>query len=166
MASRRAFLAAASALSVAGATATAHAAPLAAIEAAPIDAGPLLAPAVPGVTLGLGWRVGSVEPVRHGAAALELLHDDGGHAKLLLCRREGAGEGLAQSDQLDFILANDGAGHRPTSETLARAVRVLAAAITADERQHGRPASLLLALQTHRRRQVELAPLKRDGALH
>lgn len=171
MANRRAFLAAASALSVVGlGPNTAGAATPDAVDASelPAQTSPpwsLIAPAKGGSAIGLGWRVERLDPPTHGAATLHLRNDDGGTARVLLCRHIGAPEGVAHSLFLDIFLANDGSGRRRSDESLVRALKVLARAITASEEVERRDDAALLTLSTHAARQHLLPPSRRAQRL-
>lgn len=102
-------------------------------EPAPDNLWPLLAPLAPGDLIGLGWSVGELTRVSHGAAVLTLVSAQGS-ARVHLCRHDGAPRGVAHSDSIDLLLMNRAEGLVPTDENLARVLNVLALLIRGNER--------------------------------
>jgi hypothetical protein len=94
---------------------------------------PLLAPLAPGDAIGLGWRVGELTAVSHGAAVLTL-ESEQESVRVHLCRFDGQAHGVAHSDTVDLLLMNRARGARPTDEGLARVLVVLARLIRGNER--------------------------------
>ena len=94
---------------------------------------PLLAPLRIGSEVGLGWRLVALSGVEAGAAVLTLRRGTR-FARLHVCRLDGRPRGMAHSDNLDFLLMNDGNGANPTDEGLARVVNVLSELVTKNER--------------------------------
>ncbi len=89
----------------------------------------LLAPFREGSPLALGWVLGSLSPVRVGAATLLLCHPEHGVARVSIRRNTGAAVGVAHTDQLDFILMNGGGGTAQTDGSIARILVAFAAAL-------------------------------------
>jgi hypothetical protein len=93
----------------------------------------LLSPLQPGSTVGKGWKVHSLGPVRNGAAILSLTHKTHGAARVHVCMRQGKATGLAHSHLLDLVLMDGGDGAKPTQEALGRVVHGIAKRIAKNE---------------------------------
>lgn len=87
----------------------------------------LLHPFVRGSPLGLGWVLESVAPIESGAATLVLRHPREGVARVAIHRNTGEPRGVAHTEQLDFLLLNDGGGREQTAQSVGRVLRSLAA---------------------------------------
>jgi len=96
---------------------------------------PLLAPLGAGAAIGLGWSVGSLAGVVHGAAVLTLTHSDGREARVHLCRRTETSSAPAHSESIDLFLMNEGDGGAATDESLGRVLNVLALVIRHNEKR-------------------------------
>ena len=75
----------------------------------------LFSPLKPGASVGKGWKVDSLSPVRDGASILALTHKTQGTARIHICMRQGKATGLAHSHLLDLVLM-DGAMARDRPE--------------------------------------------------
>jgi hypothetical protein len=100
-----------------------------------VDAWRLFEPLAQGDEIGLGWRLMRLSDVTQGGVVLTLGHEGGAEARVHLCRKEGAGQGVAQSDGFDLFLMNHGSGSSPTDEALGRAIKTLARIIGDNERR-------------------------------
>ncbi len=90
-----------------------------------------------GASLGLGWSLSAVSPVRMGASVLDLVHRDGSVARVHLCAREGRPKGLAHTALFDLVLMDGAQGDRATDERLGRALLNLASRIKQNELSAG-----------------------------
>ena len=95
----------------------------------------LLAPLRAGDEVGLGWKLSSLTPVRHGAAVLTLARGQE-QARVHLCARRGFTHGIASTRHFDLLLMNDGDGLSRTDESLGRVIKTLAAYVERSERAH------------------------------
>ena len=86
----------------------------------------LLAPLAAGSSVGRGWSLDALSPVRDGAAVLSLSHRDGRLARLHICAHDGRPRGLAHTALFDLVLMDGGQGDRPTDESLGRVLLTLA----------------------------------------
>lgn len=91
------------------------------------------APLAAGSALAGGWHLDGLSPVRAGYTTLTLRHDSGNTAVVRVHRREGAPNGIAQSEHLDFLLMNDAQGNAATSEDLGRVILGLAQVVRQNE---------------------------------
>jgi ferredoxin len=104
----------------------------------------LFAPIRAGTSLGLGWKVEGLSPIRRGAATLELRHERGA-AQVVVHRNGGSPRGVAHTSDLDFLLMNGGG---PTEGEVGRVLLGLAAALQRRGRRPGDEA-LLAGLAPH-----------------
>ena len=109
---------------------------------------PLLAPFREGSALGLGWSLGSLSPVRGGAAVLVFQHEAGGIARVTLRRNGGAPVGVAYTDDLDFMLMNGGGGAARTEASIGRILAGMAIVLRKRARASAHT-DLLATLQPH-----------------
>ena len=107
----------------------------------------LLAPFAEGATIGLGWVLESLSPVRGGSASLALRHEEHGNALVAIRRNGGAPLGIAHTDRLDFLLMNGGSGRTHTDDSIAHAI--IAMAETLQEQAATVPEGVLAALLPH-----------------
>lgn len=110
-----------------------------------LDPSKLFAPLNAGGSVGFGWSVESLSPPISGGLFLNLIHDSGATARVRVCRREGEGMGVAQSDLLDFVIMRR--KRMQTEETLGRAVLAIAAAARKNEQRCG---AIVDSLKTHK----------------
>jgi ferredoxin len=102
----------------------------------------LIDPFSAGSTLGMGWVLDSLSPVRGGAATLVLRHERKGVARVAIRRNNGRPRGVAHTEHLDFMLLNAGSGATQTEESIER---VLVAFAESLPKQHNGTHSELLA---------------------
>jgi hypothetical protein len=95
----------------------------------------LLDPLRSGDMIGLGWSLAEVSHPAQGAVILTLAHDSGGQARVHLCKVARSGQGVAQSDNIDFMLMNRAGGAEPTDEVLGRVIKTLAELVRGNERR-------------------------------
>lgn len=112
----------------------------------------LVAPLQVGDLLGGTWRLASVGTIIHGAVVLELHDLETQRARIHVCAREGASEGLASTGRLDLILMNGGNGKTASDEYLGRVVLGLAALIEQNEDRAFKAHPELAGLMTHEER--------------
>lgn len=106
----------------------------------------LLAPFAEGATIGLGWSIESLSPIRSGAAQLVFRNEQGSTARVAIRRNQGAPLGVARTDHLDFMLMNGGGGASHSEESISRVLSFIADTL----RQQAAPdAALLDALSPH-----------------
>jgi hypothetical protein len=93
----------------------------------------LLAPLTIGASVGGGWSIADLGPVKDGASVLTLTSPVAGEARVHICARNGAATGLAKTNLLDLVLMDGGNGNDPTRESLARVVTGIARRIAKNE---------------------------------
>lgn len=99
--------------------------------AAPIDAPSWwLVAHEPGTHLGNGWTLEAVGEVRDGACSISLRHEGGTEAQVAIHRNLGAPVGVANTDELDFVVMNGGAGSTATDHGVAQVLVAMAARIS------------------------------------
>lgn len=115
----------------------------------------------PGQALGAGWHLADLGPVAAGAVVVHLVDVEGRAARVHLCARDGAAEGVAHTDRLDLLLMNRGDGHTPSDEGLGRVVIGLAGVIRGNEAAAFAAHPELAGLLPHRERLRSLAGTSR-----
>ena len=93
----------------------------------------LLTPLQLGASVGKGWRLKHLAPVKNGASVLTLNHAVHGSARVHICARNGTSHGLTHTRLLDLVLMDGGNGNRRTKEDLARVVTGIAKRIGKNE---------------------------------
>ena len=93
----------------------------------------LLNPLKLGSSVGKGWSIRKLTAVRSGSSVLTLSHGVHGEARIHICARSGAGNGLSQTLLLDFVLMDGGDGNLRTNEGLARVVKGIANRVAKNE---------------------------------
>lgn len=93
----------------------------------------LIGPVSKGMSLGKGWSVSDLSPVRKGASVLTLSHLAHGEARVHICARKGANAGLTHSHLLDIVLMDGGNGNKRTQENLGRVIQGIAQRISKNE---------------------------------
>ena len=93
----------------------------------------LLAPLSKGASVGKGWTLSALSPVRAGASVLTLKHARHGTARVHICAHQGKGQGLSQTRLLDFVLMDGGNGAIRTNEDLARVVKGISKRVAKNE---------------------------------
>jgi hypothetical protein len=93
----------------------------------------LMAPLTKGESLGKGWRLSDLTPVKSGASIMTLSHLVQGQARIHICARVGRSRGLSHTHLLDLVLMDGANGERRTQEGLARVVKGIAKRIAKNE---------------------------------
>ncbi len=110
----------------------------------------LLAPLAVGDSVGLGWRIGALSAVQHGAAVLELIHGFRGQiARVHICAHLGEPRGVVHTQAFDLILMDGGDGDRRTDEKMGRVLKTLARRMQKNERELGIDRATVRSMLTH-----------------
>ena len=92
---------------------------------APAGPANMFAPVRVGDEVGLGWKLTKLRAPDRGAMLIEL-EKGVNTARVHVCSHEGSPVGPARTEQLDFVIMNNGKGSRATNEEVGRVVLTLA----------------------------------------
>jgi hypothetical protein len=120
----------------------------------------LLEPLTPGVSVGAGWRVLDLSPVRAGAAVLRIRNPLHGTLAIHICGHRGSPRGYAHTELFDLIVMDGGHGRRVVPKERAAVFAHIADRIRSNELRGDPDAhhSDLQRVMTHRERVQTFGP--------